>query len=720
MFRTLFFLLFFSFALFGADKVEIYASSLDSIGDNVEASGGVSVMYKEYFLTAQRATYNRKNGDLELYDNIRLNHKQSYKVLGNYAKINIAKKERLFRPFFMSEKASQVWLSAQEGQIQNNLINVDSGVLSGCNPVDPLWKMEFSSSDYNTSTKWMNLYNARLYIEDIPVFYTPYFGYSLDTTRRTGLLMPVAGYSSNEGIFYEQPIYIAEQNWWDLELRPQIRTFRGQGIYQTLRFIDSKSSKGEISAGYFKEFDEYFYDSELQNNSHYGYTINYENWNLVNNWLGTDFDGQSGLYLDINSLNDVDYINLSSNDTHNNSTATQVLSRVNLFYNMQNHYFGSYLKYYQDLTLVSNDETLQKLPTLQYHHYLDTLFEDHLLYSMDIQSNNITRTKNKTAIQTDMDIPLLLRTSLFDEYLNLSYRANLSMQHSKFGGSEEDVVEAAHYNDGYILRNYHTLGISTDLTKGYEGFSHVISFGASYNMVGSESRKGYYQDNAIFCSQEENSNEPQCDFYNVSGIDNETEIGFTQYVYGKDSKEVLYHRLAQKISHSEISNQFGELENELDYKVTEYLSFYNNMFFNYDKSLFSKVFNQLSINRHGVSLGLSHLYKDTFLDSTSELERYTSYLTSSLSYTYDKHYSYSALYNYDSISKEAKSMEVGFMYKKRCWDFGLRYSENNRPILTTTGESSIYEKYIYLTVVLKPLMRSDDSSMITYQLPNDN
>ena len=60
--------------------------------------------------------------------------------------------------------------------------------------------------------------------------------------------------------------------------------------------------------------------------------------------------------------------------------------------------------------------------------------------------------------------------------------------------------------------------------------------------------------------------------------------------------------------------------------------------------------------------------------------------------------------------------EVGFLYKKRCWDFGLRYSENRRPVLTTTGDSFIDDKYIYLTLVLKPLMQANDGSLITYQL----
>jgi len=105
MLKYLLFLLLLSICLNAGDKVEIYASSLDSKGEIVEARGGVTVMYKEYFLTADRAIYDRKSGDLELFDNIHLNHEKLYKILGNYAKLNIAKKERLFNHFLCLTKS---------------------------------------------------------------------------------------------------------------------------------------------------------------------------------------------------------------------------------------------------------------------------------------------------------------------------------------------------------------------------------------------------------------------------------------------------------------------------------------------------------------------------------------------------------------------------------------------------------------------------------------
>jgi len=708
-------------------KIEIYASKLTTHDNIVNAGGGVSVIYKDYLLTAQRAHYDKRTGILELFDDIRANYQGRYKILGKYAKLNIANKERFFKPFYMLESKSDVWMSAESGTATQEEIDISHGVVSGCNPIDPLWTMEFSSSDYDTDTMWLNLYNTTLYIYDIPVLYTPYFGYSLDTTRRTGLLKPSIGFSSDEGFYYQQPIYIAEQNWWDLELLPQIRTLRGSGLYTKFRFVDSGISRGYLELGYFKERQRYFDANKLQNQSHYGYNFFYDNPNFLEQWSGIDFDGQSGLYVDINHMNDVDYINLKSSGTNDNLvTATQVLSRINIFYNTDQHYLGSYFKYYQDLTLDNNKNTLQKLPTLHYHYYLNTWLEEHMLYSFDMQSNNIWRQENKRVVQTDINLPVTLQTSLFDEYLNFSYTANFYGQFSEFNGDTNQT--SAPFRNGYYLRNTHNFTLSSELTRAYDDFSHVMSFSLSYNRAAGERKTGFYLDNADYCENEANIDdfdyEARCEFYNITDINNATKLEFIQYLYDDKAQEFLYHRMAQRISYDGSgADRYGELENELDIKLFKrVLSYYNNMFYNYDKHSFSKILNKISYHDYGLEFSISHLYRDTFRDASTATSpsRYTRYLTSSASYEYNRHYSFDGSYNYDLQNRVKKSASIGFLYKKRCWDFGIKYGENRRPVLTQGGEASyIYDKYIYITVVLKPLMQSSKgSSFITYKLPS--
>jgi len=718
MLKLLMLLILFTNVIIADTKVEIYASNLETKNEIVEASGGVTVIYKEHILNAKKAKYNQKNGDLELFENINVNYNAKSKILGSYAKLNIAKKEKIFKPLYLLDTKSKIWISADEGNSKQNIFNIKQGTLSGCNPIDPLWTIDFSSSDYDTQSKWINLYNTRVYFYDIPVFYMPYFGYSLDTTRRTGLLKPAFGISDTEGIYYEQPLYIAEQDSWDLELTPQIRTNRGAGIYTNFRFVDSKTSHGNFKMGYFKEQDLYFKEQNLQNANHQGFNFHYTNTNVINQWFEASLQGQSGLYVDTGYMNDVDYINLTSNNSINQSTATQVLSRINMFYNTDTSYYGVYFKYYQDLTIDSNENTLQKLPTLQYHSYLDTLLNNHFLYSLDIKSNNIYRAINKKVIQTDVNIPVSFQTDFFDEFINLAYTANLYGQHSNFNGKEEDKSIGTLYNNGLILKNYHTLSASTQLTKAFQTLTHVVGLEASYTKNGSESKTGFYKDNKQFCSDIVNQNSPECEFFNINDVEEKTELNFTQYLFDLSSKQIFYHRLSQQISHDINKDKYGELENELDYKITDNLSYYNNMFYNFDEKLLSKAINRISYNSASIRLDFSHLYKDSFFKSTLTTPRLTSYLTSHINYIYDKHYSFAGKYNYDNENNIRKGMEIGFLYKKRCWDFGIKYAENNRPVLTTIGkDQSVYDKFIYLSLILKPFMQSrPNSSSFSYKL----
>lgn len=709
------------FSLLNADdKVEIFAASMDSKNNIVKASGDVVVVYKDYQISAKRAIYNRDSGELELFDNIRASQGIKYQLLGNYAKLNIQKKEKSFKPFFMLDKKSQAWISADEGCAVDKDFDIDSGVMSGCDPTNPLWTMEFTSSNYNSDSKWLNLYNTVIYIYDIPVFYTPYFGYSLDTTRRTGLLTPLVGLSSREGFFYTQSLYIAEQNWWDLELRPQYRATRGYGGYATFRFTDSAVSEGEFTVGHFKEKKSYFLANELAHDSHYGYNFKYNNSDFINQWFSLKTEGQSGLYIDINGMNDVDYINLATNDTINTSTSTQVLSRINMFYNTDKNYYGTYFKYYQDLTKESNENTLQKLPTFQYHNYLNTLLYNHLFYSIDVQSTNIQRDINKKVVRTDVNIPVTLQTSLFDEYLNLAYKGSLYAQHSSFSGTEK-VPTTTEYKDGILARNYNKVSLSTELTKAYDEYTHVVSFGSSYSFAGGDTTSGFYDYNKEFCSDIRNVNSDRCEFYNISPVDDVVQFDFSQYIYDAEGKQIIYHRLSQALTFYEFETKIGELENELSYQVTDSINYYNDMFYSFENKAFSKVVNQVSYQVDGFNLSFSHLYKDSFIAPTLSSPRYTSYLTSGVRYNYNEHYSYFMNYNYDIQSSVKKRAEIGFLYKKRCWDFGIRFVEYNRPVLTKSGnvDNSIYDKYIFFTIVLKPIMSTGSgASEYAFTLPD--
>jgi LPS-assembly protein len=719
--------------LYGADnkdKVEVYATTINTKDNVVTASDDVVVVYKDYQLSAKRAIYNRNTGVLELFDNVRANQGDTAQFLGEYAKLNIAEKERTFKPFFMLEKKSNVWISGCESYAKDIEVEVKSGVVSGCDPNDPIWTMEFTSGEYNTDTMWLDLYNARIYIYDIPVFYTPYFGYSLDTTRRTGLLPPKVGWSADEGFFYQQSLFIAESNWWDLEITPQTRTQRGSGAYSTFRWVDSAHSAGSITGGYFKEKSKYFNatdsdgerENDLANQKHYGYNIHYENTDFLNQFFGTNFKGQSGMYLDFNYMNDVEYINLASSNVLDTATATQVISRANMFYNTDDNYVGMYMKYYKDLEKDSNAETLQNLPAIQYHSYLGTLLEDHFLYNLDIKANNFHRDEGQGAVQTDLNIPLQLQTSLFDEYMNVSYTSYLYAQQTSFNG-EDKLNPPTEVDDGLYARNYHVFNASSQLTRAYDDMTHVVDFGSQYIVAGDDYKDGFYDDEKGYCLDKKNRSNSdynsKCEFYNVSDIEENLQLYFSQYIYGNDGKQIIYHRLAQSFNYDAPGSEVGEIENELDYQVTEHISYYNNMFYNHQKAAFSKNYNKVSYNDKKFNFGLGYMYQENFYKEPNDVGKYTRFMTSSITYKYNKHYSYNLTTDYDFEIRKKKTLAVGFLYQKKCWDFGISYVENNRPTLDSDGNpSSQKDRFIFFTIALKPAMQAgDEMGQFVYRLP---
>ncbi|MBN2871259.1 MAG: LPS-assembly protein LptD, partial [Campylobacterales bacterium] len=455
---------------------------------------------------------------------------------------------------------------------------------------------------------WVNLYNARLEFGEVPVFYLPYFGYPTDRTRRSGLLIPSFGWSNSEGFYYEQPIYFAPQNWWDLELRPQIRTSRGEGIYADFRFVDTPSSQGSVRVGYFKEQSEYATEYDLANLKHYGYDVNYRHSAPLREWFDLDLEGESGLYVAGSWMNDVDYLNLQQTDQTKSITHNQVMSRINAYYGGEDHYLAAYFKHYQYLDEESNARTIQTLPTLHYHRYLETFFNDVLLTSADAMATHFYRPDGKRAVQGDFNVPLSLQTSLMDEYLDLSYTANASARVIGFYGNPytDDVNR---YEQGLYAQLDHTVSLSSTLVRPYETFTHVMSPSVSYTEAGTRHYGGYYEtfhENGECVPGNTNA---ACEYYTLNEPGDTLSLGLNNYVF-RDGKQLFADRLSQNFRYDDTGSYYGELQNELEWEITDALSYYNQTAYNHDRNRITKEQNTLRYNDGGVSAGMSHYYTD--------------------------------------------------------------------------------------------------------------
>ena len=246
---------------------------------------------------------------------------------------------------------------------------------------------------------------------------------------------------------------------------------RSVGLYSTLRFVDSAHSSGELRVGYFKDKTDYVDDNYLPDDSHYGIEFNYESSKVFSDKLPQGFT--DGLYINTTYLNDIDYLNLQKSKLDHFGLVPLQESRVNYFAYTNDYYTGLNAKYFIDTREESNDETMQILPSVQLHKYLNHFIWDNLTYSADLYLNNFDRKEGATLRQAELKIPLEFTTSFFDDFLNLSLGEEF--YYSKFFFGNGDYV----HDDFEYYSNIHKIKFFTDLTKKYDGFVHVLqpSFG---------------------------------------------------------------------------------------------------------------------------------------------------------------------------------------------------------------------------------------------------
>lgn len=696
--------------LYAGERVELFGTFVDMNGSLSHIGEDPLITYKDQILSADEIVYDSNRTLVEAKGSINLFKEGKYHLLGEYAAYNIEKDTQYLKPYYMFDQETGVWMSTAEAQGCDNKIDLVSGSVSGCNSSDPLWKIRFSRAKYDMQSSWVDLYNARLEVGALPVFYLPYFGYATDRKRRTGLLVPSFGFSGSEGFYYQQPIYFAPRNWWDAELRPQIRTSRGEGLYSDIRFIDTPSSQGSIRLGYFQEQASYKAEKNLAHLKHYGYGLNYRHREPLREWFDLPLEGASGLYVNGSWMNDVDYLNLQHSDETRNVIANQVISRINTYYSSEDNYVGSYLKHYQYLDQSNNAQTIQTLPSLHYHRYLESLFNNHLLINADATATNFYRAEGKKAVEGNLNIPLTLQGALLNEYLDLSYTANATGKMIGFYGNKRSDEVSSLYEQGIYAQLDHTVTLGSTLVRPYTDMTHVMNPHVSYTFAGKRYYNGYYDTYHGACGV--GNTNPACEYYTLNEPSDSLALGLNNYLF-KEGKSFVVDRISQNFRYNDQGNAYGELQNELEWEITKEISFYNQTAYNHDRNVIAKEQNTVRYNGETVTAGVSHYYTDQVRNT---IPVYASYWTADAAYQYNRNYRFSGLVAYDYREDLMKRGEVGFLYTTRCLDFGLKLVQNRRPILTNAiVNNAVNDTYVFITVILKPI----GGSAFNYKLTNN-
>ena len=675
------------------EKLQLVAKDVDTKNNIITATGDVVAYSPTYYLSSDKMIYDKDKEILELFDNVLIIKDNKIQTQSNYAFVDMKNDIINQDPVFLMDNTSNIWSNSKEANKDKDVITLENSILSSCDCIDPIWSIRSSSSDYDTEAMWMNTYNPRLYVKNVPVFYLPYFGFPTDTTRRTGLLLPTMGYSSSEGFLYSQPIFIAPADDYDIELIPQIRTQRGYGSYANFRYADSPDSMLNVKTGYFKEFDNYRSKEQLENSEHYGLDIDYERKNI----FAKNKEHQDGVFTSIRYLNDIEYITLKEEDD-NLWTDKKVESKVNYFYNTPEYYGGVYGKYYVDASQKTNDNTLQELPQIQLHSYNKELFLENLIYSIDTKAQNFTRKEGLNAKIYDINVPISYTKNILDDYMYLGVENRTILTQYDYSNS---LYNNLRYEDGTLIQNRTSFIVGTDLIKPYSDYIHTLNLNASYdipenlrkdgdlyNITVKENQPLKYDELSVFPTLQEQKT---------------IKLSLNQSIYDKDNlKQFINHKMSQSILYNSFDEpKFQDLDNYV--KINhDYGSLSGKVVYNMDdnKVVEGSFDNSLSYENLTFSAGYYYTKKtNNEFNTRDDLESYRL----STSYKLAKDYSIKYYENYDLQEKTRNRQGIGLNIDDSCWNLDLLLEKEITPRSSTINSNSHEQTIVYAVLMLKPI-----------------
>jgi flagellar rod assembly protein/muramidase FlgJ len=205
----------------GDFQLESQSASLNQSTNQATLTGGIQIRGRDLLLKGDQAEYHLNSGQFDLDNASYLLHDRQ-----------------------LRGRASHI------SRHELTQLDIDKGTYTTCPPDDKGWSFAASHIHLDKQKGEGSARNVRFRIQDVPVFYLPWFSFPIDNRRKSGFLYPTFGTSNvGHGAFFSIPYYFNLAPNYDLTLTPQYINGRGIHTEAQFRYLNS-FSRSTVSGGY--------------------------------------------------------------------------------------------------------------------------------------------------------------------------------------------------------------------------------------------------------------------------------------------------------------------------------------------------------------------------------------------------------------------------------------------------------------------------------------
>ncbi len=354
--------------------------------------------------------------------------------------------------------------------------------ITSCDGEDPDWiitarTIEVTIEGYGTAT------HAVFRAAEIPLLYTPYLLFPAKSKRQTGLLVPMPGYSSRQGVTWDQPFFWAINDHSDATLTTYFMSQRGAKIGLEYRYALSEDSFGTIMVDGLK--DRKVDDGSEYASDKWGYGDDpYTRTNTDRYWLRAKLNqklpGEATARLDLDIVSDQDYLTEFRDGTsgfdQTNTYFTETFDRDLDTYDEhtrtnQLNVNKTWTRYAFNADLLWNDNvvnrrweetdtTLQQMPMIMFDSMKQSAFGSDVYWDIESEATYFYREDGQRGYRGDVHprayLPLRWRN-----YLSVEPSAGWRQTVWRMDRWDDEDLDQSNYRQIYDLE----LDLSTELSK---------------------------------------------------------------------------------------------------------------------------------------------------------------------------------------------------------------------------------------------------------------